>query len=123
MIAGKSKRQNFLVNPIDVFVLTSSSPISAWNDYFTNLYEYINSNIPNIIGGDFNTVEILLIDTHLPKFNTIKSKEFNHLCLIIGLLILLEPSTTKEKCAWRGPTSASRSYRLFLTFIIFILQK
>ena len=35
VIAAKSKRQNFLVNPINVFVLTSSFPISVRNDFFT----------------------------------------------------------------------------------------
>ena len=67
--------------------------------FLQKVYEYINANIPNIIEGDFNTIEKSQINTYLPKFNTIKSKEFNHLCLIIGLSNLLEPSVTKQKCA------------------------
>ena len=78
VVAAEVKHNVFVINVVNTYVPTSSRSDSVREDFFNSLYNYIHpnmgeyptpshpnshTNMVNMLGGDFNTIDSM--DTHL----------------------------------------------------------
>ena len=109
VVAAEVKHNGFFINVVNTYAPTSSRSVSVREDFFNSLYIYIHSNMVNILGGDFNTIDDPTLDVYPPNPKITQITQLTDLCRACDLrdsFRTLYPN--KQSFTWRGPLSASR---------------
>ena len=123
VVAAEVKHNGFGINVVNIYAPVSSPSISAREDFFNSLYNFIHPNVINILGGDFNMIDDPILDVYPPNRKTTQITQLTDLCHVCDLrdsFRTLYPN--KQSFRWRGPFSASRLDRIYVNKNVEIIQ-
>ena len=85
VVAAEVKHNGFVINVVNIYAPVGYRSISAREDFFNSLYNFIHPNMINILGGDFNTIDDPILDVYPPNPKTTQITQLNDLCHVCDL--------------------------------------